>query len=61
MPVSLPSPDMEIRPVRWRAREARDDDEEDRPGTNGKCITEYDPLADEDDDYDYDDDDDDDG
>jgi len=56
-PVSPPSPDMEIRPVRWRAREARDDD--DRPGTNGKCITEYDPLADEDDDYDYDDDDDD--
>jgi len=59
-PVSPPSPDMEIRPVQWRAREARDDDEEDRPGTNGKCITEYDPLADEDDDYDDDDDDDDD-
>ena len=49
-PVALPSPDMEIRPTRWRARTAQDYDEEERPGTNGRCLTEYDPLRDEDDD-----------
>jgi hypothetical protein len=49
-PVALPSPDMEIRPTRWRPRGAQDYDEEERPGTNGRCITEYDPLRDEDDD-----------
>jgi hypothetical protein len=51
-PTSPPSPEMEIRPVRWRARTAQDYDEEERPGTNGRCITEYDPLRDP-----YDDDD----
>jgi len=49
-----PPPDMEIRPVRWRPRGERDYDydEEERPGTNGRCITEYDPLREEDDDDD---------
>jgi len=43
---------MEIRPTRWRPRGGRDDDrdEEERPGTNGRCITEYDPLRDDNDD-----------
>ena len=45
MPVSPPSPDMEIRPVRWRQRGPQDydDDEEDDvvDGTNGRCLTEY--------------------
>ena len=49
-PVAPPSPDMEIRPTRWRARTAQDYDEEERPGTNGRCLTEYDVLRDEDDD-----------
>lgn len=35
-------------PVRWRIR-GPDDDDWDEPGANGRCITEYDPLADEDD------------
>jgi hypothetical protein len=30
----------------------QDYDEEERPGTNGRCITEYDPLHDEDEDDD---------
>ena len=51
-PVSPPPPDMEIRPTRWRARGAQDYDGEERPGTNGRCITDYDPLRDEDDDDD---------
>ncbi len=59
-PVSVPPPapppppdvDREVRPVHWRQRGAPDDDEEDAPGTNGRCITEYDPLRGE-----YDDDD----
>jgi hypothetical protein len=52
-PAELPSPDMEIRPTRWRGRTAQDYyDEDERPGTNGRCITEYDPLRDEDDDDD---------
>ena len=51
-PAELPSPDMQIRPVHWRPRGVRDYyDEPDVPGTNGRCITEYDPLRDE-----YDDD-----
>ena len=54
-PVAPPPPDMEIRPTRWRPREEQDYDEEERPGTNGRCITEYDPLRDEDDDDDDDD------
>jgi hypothetical protein len=50
-PVAPPPPDMQIRPVQWRPREAQDYyEEEDVPGTNGHCITEYDPLRDEDDD-----------
>ena len=49
-PVARPPPDMEIRPTRWRARTAQDYDEEERQGTNGRCITEYDVLRDEDDD-----------
>jgi hypothetical protein len=49
-PVAPPAPDMEIRPVRWRPR-GEPDDYEERPGTNGRCITEYDPLRGE-----YDDD-----
>ena len=60
-PVAPQSPDMEIRPTRWRPRTAQDYEEEERPGTNGRCITEYDPLRDEDEDEDEDDDDDDDG
>ena len=55
-PAALPSPDMQIRPVQWRPRGAHDYDEEDAPGTNGHCITEYDPLRDEDEDDDDDDD-----
>ncbi len=47
------SPDLEYRPVHWRKRGEWDDDEEDRPGTNGRCITEYDPLRHEYDDDDY--------
>ena len=54
-PVAPPSPDMEIRPTRWRPHGARDYDEEERPGTNGRCITDYDPLRDEDDEDDDDD------
>ena len=54
-PVTPPQPDMEIRPTRWRPRGEQDYDEEERPGTNGRCITEYDPLRDEDDDDDDDD------
>ena len=47
-PVAPPPPDMQIRPVQWRPREAQDYyEEEDVPGTNGHCITEYDPLRDE--------------
>jgi hypothetical protein len=47
-PVAPPSPAMQIRPVQWRPREAQDYyEEEDVPGTNGHCITEYDPLRDE--------------
>jgi hypothetical protein len=53
MPVSPPSPDMEIRPVRWRERGPQDyyDDaaEEEVDGTNGRCLTEYDVLRDDDD------------
>ena len=49
-PVAPPPPDMEIRPVRWGPRTAQDYDEEERPGTNGRCITEYDTLRDEEDD-----------
>ena len=45
-PVAPPSPDMEIRPVRWGPRRAQDYDEEERPGTNGRCLTEYDVLRD---------------
>ena len=41
---------MEIRPVYWRKRGEPDDDEEDEPGTNGRCIVDYDPFSDEDDD-----------
>ncbi|MEI6200946.1 MAG: hypothetical protein WCP68_03250 [Enhydrobacter sp.] len=52
-PVAPPPPDMEIRPVHWRPRGARDYyDEDEPPGTNGRCITEYDPLRDEYDDED---------
>ncbi len=48
-----PPPDMEIRPVHWRPRGARDYyDEDEPPGTNGRCVTEYDPLRDEYDDED---------
>ena len=48
-PASFPPADMQIRPVHWRQRGAQDYyDEDDPPGTNGRCITEYDPLADED-------------
>jgi hypothetical protein len=50
MPVSPPSPDMEIRPVRWRERGPHDYYEEEGD-TYGRCITEYDVLRDE-----YDDD-----
>jgi hypothetical protein len=51
-----PPPEMQIRPVTWRRRDAADyaDDEDDM---YGKCIVDYDPLAQEDADY-YDDDDD---
>ena len=49
-----PSPDLEYRPVHWRKRGAPDDDEEDAPGTNGRCIVEYDVLREA-----YDDEDDD--
>jgi hypothetical protein len=55
-PVSLPPPDMEIRPTQWRARGAQDYYEDEPPGTNGRCLTEYDVLRDEDDDDDDDDD-----
>jgi hypothetical protein len=51
-PAERPPPDMQIRPVHWRPREAQDYYEEDVPGTNGHCITEYDPLRDEYDEYD---------
>ena len=51
-PVAPPSPDMEIRPTHWRPHGAQDYGEEERPGTNGRCITEYDPLRNEDDDDD---------
>jgi hypothetical protein len=53
-PTSLPSADSEIRPVTWRPRTAQDYAEDDRPGTNGRCITEYDVLRDYGDDYDDD-------
>jgi len=46
MPVSPPSPDMEIRPVQWRQRGPQDDYEEEGD-TYGRCITEYDVLRDE--------------
>lgn len=49
-PTSPPSPDMEIRPVRWRERGPQDYYEEEGD-TYGRCITEYDVLRDE-----YDDD-----
>jgi hypothetical protein len=49
-PVAPPASDRAIRLVHWRKREAYDYDEEERPGTNGRCITEYDVLRDEDDD-----------
>jgi hypothetical protein len=55
MPVTPPSPDMEIRPVRWRRREAQDyydDEDEVVDGTNGQCLTEYDVFRDYDDDDD---------
>jgi hypothetical protein len=52
-PTSPRSPDMEIRPVQWRARGAQDDDADDGE-TYGRCLTEYDPLRDEYDDDGYD-------
>ena len=36
-------------PVQWRIR-GPDDYDWEEPGTNGRCLTEYDPLASEDDD-----------
>ena len=47
-----PPPEMQIRPVSWRRSEPYDDGSEDN---YGKCIVDYDPLAEEDADY-YDDD-----
>ena len=46
-----PPPEMQIRPVTWRRRGPRDyeDDEDDM---YGKCIVDYDPLAEADADYD---------
>jgi hypothetical protein len=37
------------RPVQWRIR-GPDDHDREEPGTNGRCLTEYDVLASEDDD-----------
>ncbi len=57
MPGQLTSPrpaDSEILPVTWRPRTARDDAEDiDAPGTNRRCLTEYDVLGDYGDDDDY--------
>ena len=50
-----PPPEMQIRPVTWRRRDARDYDD-DPDDMYGKCIVDYDPLAQEDADY-YDDED----
>ncbi len=49
-----PPSEMQIRPVTWRRRDARDY-EDDPDDMYGKCIVDYDPLAQEDADY-YDDD-----
>lgn len=46
-----PPPEMQIRPVSWRRSEPYDDGSEDN---YGKCIVDYDPLAQADDDYDDD-------
>jgi hypothetical protein len=46
-----PPPEMQIRPVSWRRSEPYDDGSEDN---YGKCIVDYDPLAQEDADYDDD-------
>ena len=55
---SLPEPfvpnvpeHMLVRPVQWRIR-GPDDYDWEEPGTNGRCLTEYDPLAGEYDDED---------
>ena len=50
-PVAPRPAHLEIRPVHWRPRGPQDYDEE-RPGTNGRCIVNYDPFRDEDDDDD---------
>jgi hypothetical protein len=42
---------MLVRPVQWRIR-GPDDYDWEEPGTNGRCLTEYDPLAGEYDDED---------
>jgi hypothetical protein len=45
-PTEPASPDMQIRPVFWRPRTAEDYyEDEEAAGTNGRCLTEYDPLA----------------
>ncbi len=49
MPVEPRSPDLEMRPVQWRPRGAGDD-YGGEGGTYGRCLTECDPLRDEDDD-----------
>jgi hypothetical protein len=49
-----PPSEMQIRPVTWRRRDARDYDD-DPDDMYGKCIVDYDPLAQEDADYDDDD------
>ncbi len=41
---------LQIRPVHWRQRGPQDYDYEEKPGTNGRCIVDYDPLEDDDDD-----------
>ncbi len=46
-PTGDPPEHMQIRPVSWRPRWQPDLDDE-RPGTNGRCIIDYDPLADDD-------------